>query len=138
MAAGSQNGPVTDPFATAETPPAVPDDTIVDGATVLAVERHPVYGLMYRCRTWMAHYPWVLRRGDPVMVFRGNTTNSPVVGPARVKRVRRNGVDVAQVPVGINGEPLVELFLDRELAVETGDMIAVGRGYLTEQELDDL
>ncbi|MEU7971266.1 hypothetical protein AB0B48_04420 [Micromonospora sp. NPDC049089] len=104
----------------------MPDDTIYDGATVLAVERHPVYGLMYRCRTWMVLYPWVL-----------HTTSASVVGRARVNRVRRNGADVAQVPVGTTGEPVVELFLDRELPVEKGDTVAVGKGYFIE-ELDDL
>ncbi|MBQ1076429.1 hypothetical protein KBX06_25215 [Micromonospora sp. C31] len=122
---------MTDPFATPMEPgPEGIDvfDGITNGATVLSVERHPIYGTICRCRGWMAHYPWTARRRDSIAVIRGDTWSSPVIGHARVAQLRRNRAEVKQVPVGFGsgdaGEPEFELVLDRPVPMEVGDVIS--------------
>ena len=86
---------------------------ISEGATVIDVDRHPIYGTRYRCQTWMAHMPWTLDRKSTVHVYRGDVFDQPEhIGEAKLARLRRNGADVQTVPVGFNAdEPKIEVFL---------------------------
>jgi hypothetical protein len=105
-----------------------PLDQITEGATVIGVERHPVYSTSYRCEAWMTVHPWTIDRRSTVLVFRGDVFDQPeCVGDATLGRLRRNGADVQTVPVGFTpGDPVIEVFLTGEdaAAVQVGDTFA--------------
>ncbi|MER7439599.1 hypothetical protein [Micromonospora avicenniae] len=134
-----------DPFAAAEADlPASTWTGIDNGAEVLAVTRHPVYGATYRRRPWMTMYPWTAKVRDAVAVFRGPDTTAPLIGQGRVLQLRRNGAQVRRIGVGwggederFNDEPEFELILDRHVAVEVGDSIAFGVGYTPAQDVNE-
>jgi hypothetical protein len=119
-----------DPFAeVGAAQHADPAPLILDqGATVLTIEQHPAYGRYYRCKAWMAQYPWHLDRKAEVTIYRGDPLDNPQkVGAARTTRLRRNGQDVQTVPVGFTSpEPEIEVWLEGDAEVQVGDILTFG------------